>query len=112
MPWSPLTRRSTDARLADLAGFRVGVCMGTTVASQLNDLQFYKAYRERGSAPMTSVDRFLKGNLAEYIARRIGARGPQMTVVNACSSGTDAIGVALSWLKGGSVRHRDRRRGR
>jgi 3-oxoacyl-[acyl-carrier-protein] synthase II len=90
-----------DARLADLSGFRVGVCMGTTVASQLNALQFYKAYREHGSAPMTSVDRFLKGNLAEYIARRIGARGPQISVVNACSSSTDAIGVALAWLKGG-----------
>jgi 3-oxoacyl-(acyl-carrier-protein) synthase len=90
-----------DAHLADLAGFRVGVCMGTTVASQLNALQFYKTYREHGAAPMTSVDRFLKGNLAEYIARRIGARGPQLSVVNACSSSTDAIGVALSWLKGG-----------
>ncbi len=90
-----------DARLSDLKEFRVGVCMGTTVASQLNALQFYKTYRERGAAPMTSVDRFLKGNLAEYIARRIGARGPQISVVNACSSSTDAIGVALSWLKSG-----------
>jgi 3-oxoacyl-(acyl-carrier-protein) synthase len=90
-----------DARLADLSGFRVGVCMGTTVASQLNALQFYKAYRENGAAPMASVDRFLKGNLAEYIARRINARGPQMSVVNACSSGTDAVGIALSWLKSG-----------
>jgi len=88
-----------EAHLDDLAGFRVGVCMGTTVASQLNDLAFYTAYRERGSASMVSVDRFLKGNLAEYIARRVHARGPQLTVVNACSSGTDAIGVALSWLK-------------
>jgi 3-oxoacyl-[acyl-carrier-protein] synthase II len=90
-----------EARLGDLTGFRVGVCMGTTVASQLNALQFYKTFRERGAAPMTSVDRYLKNNLAEYIARRIGARGPQASVVNACSSSTDAIGVALSWLKGG-----------
>jgi 3-oxoacyl-(acyl-carrier-protein) synthase len=49
---------------------------------------------------MNSVDRFLQGNLAEYIAKRINARGPVLTVVNACSSGTDALGVALSWLKG------------
>jgi 3-oxoacyl-(acyl-carrier-protein) synthase len=48
---------------------------------------------------MTSVDRFLKGNLAESIARKTKARGPQLTIVNACSSGTDAIGAALSWLK-------------
>ena len=89
----------TDAGLSDLSGYRVGVCMGTTVASQLNDLQFYTSYRERGSASMTSVDRFLKGNLAEAIARKTEARGPQLTIVNACSSGTDAIGAALSWLK-------------
>jgi 3-oxoacyl-[acyl-carrier-protein] synthase II len=87
------------ARLDDLSGFRVGVCMGTTVASQLNDLQFYKAYRELGPVPLAAVDRFLKGNLAQYIGRRYKTRGPVLTVVNACSSGTDAIGAALSWLK-------------
>jgi 3-oxoacyl-(acyl-carrier-protein) synthase len=88
-----------DARLYDLPKYRVGVCLGTTVASQLNDLNFYMTFRELNSAPMTAVDRFLKGNLAEYVSRKIGARGPQLTIVNACSSGTDAIGVALSWLK-------------
>ncbi len=90
-----------EARLSDLSKFRVGICMGTTVASQLNDLTFYQSYREKGAAPMTAIDRFLTGNLAEYIARKTGARGPQASVVNACSSGTDAIGIALSWLKSG-----------
>jgi 3-oxoacyl-(acyl-carrier-protein) synthase len=89
-----------DAGLVDLSALRVGVCLGTTVASQLNDLEFYRLYRDRGCAPLTSVDRFLKGNLAEYVARRIKARGPTLTVVNACSSGTDALGIGLSWLKG------------
>lgn len=96
-----LDQAIAEAHLTDLSTYRVGVCMGTTVASQLNALEFYKAYRETGAAPMTAVDRFLKGNLAEYIARRIKVRGPQMSVVNACSSSTDAIGVALSWLKAG-----------
>lgn len=88
-----------EAELADTAGLRVGVCIGTTVASQLNDLQFYKCYRETGTAPLAAAERFLKGNLAQCVARRIGARGPVLTVVNACSSGTDAVGIALSWLK-------------
>ena len=91
-----------DAGLQDgFAGFRVGVCLGTTVACQLNDIDFYRAYRSTGIAPMDSVDRFLKGNLAEAVARTIGIHGPCLTVVNACSSGADAIGVALSWLRGG-----------
>lgn len=87
------------AQLGDnLSKFRVGVCMGTTVASQLNDIEFYKSYRNSGAAPMEPVDRYLKGNLAEFISRKINASGPSLTIVNACSSGTDAIGVALSWL--------------
>jgi 3-oxoacyl-[acyl-carrier-protein] synthase II len=86
---------------AGLTEYRVGVCMGTTVASQLNDLEFYRSYRNTGAAPMAAVDRYLKGNLAQCISRQIKAQGPSLTVVNACSSGTDAIGAALSWLKNG-----------
>src|SRR5512145_3054593 len=40
-----------EAQLTDLSGLRVGVCMGTTVASQLNDLKFYQTYRAERSAP-------------------------------------------------------------
>ncbi len=90
------------ARLpADLSELRVGVCLGTTVASQLNGRQFYESYRRTGSASMLAVDRYLKGNLAEFISRRVRACGPYMTVVNACSSGSDAIGAASSWIKNG-----------
>lgn len=80
---------------------RVGVCLGTTVASQLNDVGFYAALRAGGDAPLTAVDRYLRGNLAEAVAGDIGAAGPRLTVANACSSGTDALGVAFSWLKAG-----------
>lgn len=90
-----------DAGLSDLHGKRVGVALGTTVASQLNDLDFYRTWRETGAAPMAAVDRFLAGNLAEWLARRLGADGPAVTVVNACSSGADAIGIARSWLCSG-----------
>ncbi len=84
-----------------LSAFRVGVCLGTTVASQLNDLEFYRSYRRSEPLAMPPLDRYLKGNLAQAVARAIGARGPAVTVVNACSSGADAIGVALSWLRNG-----------
>lgn len=86
---------------ADREGLRIGVSLGTTVACQLNDMAFYRAYRETGDAPMDAVDRFLKNNLADAVSHSIGAAGPSFTVVNACSSGTDAVGVALSWLRAG-----------
>jgi 3-oxoacyl-(acyl-carrier-protein) synthase len=91
-----------DAGLrSDLSRLKVGVCLGTTVASQLNDIDFYRAYRSEKPVSMHSVDRYLKGSLAGAIGRAIEARGPSLTVVNACSSGADAIGVALSWLRDG-----------
>jgi len=49
--------------------------------------------------PWSPWRRFLKGNLAEAAAAEIRATGPHITTVNACSSGSDAIGVALSWLR-------------
>ncbi|MEI6515941.1 MAG: beta-ketoacyl-[acyl-carrier-protein] synthase family protein [bacterium] len=84
-----------------LSGLRVGVCMGTTVASQLNDMEFYAAYRKTGMAPLEPVEASLKGNLAEAVARRIGAEGPCVTIVNACSSSADAVGVGLGWIRNG-----------
>ena len=78
---------------------RVGVCFGTTVASQLNNIQFYKEFKETGESCIEPVDKYLKGNLAETIARKYKLKGPRSVVVNACSSGADAIGIAMSWLK-------------
>ena len=47
-----------DANLEDLSEYRVGICLGTTVASQLNDMDFYKSYREKGSAPLDAASVF------------------------------------------------------
>ena len=44
------------------------------------------------------IDTYFKGNLAEALGVRLGVAGPALTIVNACSSGADAIGVALDWL--------------
>jgi len=91
-----------DAGLYEnLSTFRVGICLGTTVASQLNDMDFYRTYRNGNAPSMDSVDRYLKGNLAQAVGHALKVRGPAATVVNACSSGADAIGVARSWLRSG-----------
>jgi len=84
-----------------LSGFKAGVCLGTTVASQLNDIDFYASFRKSGNADLKPVDRYLRGNLAEAVAHIVKASGPAVTVVNACSSGTDAVGIAVSFLKSG-----------
>ena len=67
---------------------RLGICMGTTVASQLNDTDFYRQYRNQGNAAMNSVDRYLKSNLAWSLAQffKISNISFCTTIVNACSS--------------------------
>jgi len=88
----------TDA----LRKLRVGVCLGTTVGSALNIEDFYRGYRTGGSPDLETIERFLRSNPAAAVSREFGLDGPVQTVVNACSSGTDAIGIGASWLRAGS----------
>jgi len=85
----------------DIPGVKVGVCMGTTVGSAMNNEEFYRDYRNGLQPDMAIIDRFLHGNPASVIAREFGLSGPCQTVVNACSSGADAIGIGALWLRSG-----------
>ena len=86
---------------AALKGKRIGVAIGTTVGSTLNDLDFYREYRKTGKASMVAVDHYLQGDLASVVHSFLETHGPSVTVVNACTSGADAIGMAMSWIKAG-----------
>ncbi len=85
----------------DLKGLRVGVCIGTTVGSAMNSERFYRQYRQGQKPEMTPIERFLRSNPAASVARYFGLAGPVQTVVNACSSGTDAVGLAAEWIRNG-----------
>lgn len=85
----------------ELKGKRIGVAMGTTVGSILNDLDFYREYRQNGKASMDAVDRYLQGNLASVVHSFLETQGPSITVVNACASGADAVGIAMAWIQAG-----------
>lgn len=98
-----------DAGLSDTASktappispLRIGVCVGTSVACQLNSVSFYKAFREHGKPPIEPLIDYYHANLGQAISDLIGAQGPHTTVVNACSSGADAIGIAAQWINAG-----------
>jgi 3-oxoacyl-(acyl-carrier-protein) synthase len=79
--------------------FRIGVCCGTTVASQLNNIEFYRQFREDKVKSYNPVKQYLSGNISEELVRDNNFSGPGLNVVNACSSGADAIGIAMSWIK-------------
>ncbi len=98
-----ISEACNDSGLDNLVGSaeRVGVCLGTTVASQLNNVAFYDAYRTTGRPPLGPVYDYLHANLAHAVGEILNLQGPRMTVVNACSSGADAIGIAASWIHNG-----------
>jgi 3-oxoacyl-[acyl-carrier-protein] synthase-1/3-oxoacyl-[acyl-carrier-protein] synthase II len=84
-----------------LRSLRVGVCVGTTVGSAMNNEQFCRDYRAGLDPDLAPIERILRSNPAAVIAREFELTGPCQTVVNACASGTDAIGLAASWIRGG-----------
>lgn len=92
-----------DAGLADddLQGLRVGVCIGTTVGSAMNNEEFYRDFRVGDDPAMTAIDRYLRSNPAAAVSRHYRLDGPCQTVVNACASGSDAIGLGAAWINAG-----------
>ena len=60
--------------------FRVGVCFRTTVASQLNNIAFYDAYRREGNPPLDAVYHYLNANLGKAVGDLLQVTGPRMTI--------------------------------
>ncbi|MBE1426598.1 3-oxoacyl-[acyl-carrier-protein] synthase-1/3-oxoacyl-[acyl-carrier-protein] synthase II [Desulfomicrobium macestii] len=87
--------------ISDLDTSRVGVCIGTSVGASLNLLDFYRGTRAGQTPDLEPVHRYLNSNPAVTLAHALGTTGPVQTVVNACSSGADAIGLAASWIAQG-----------
>jgi 3-oxoacyl-[acyl-carrier-protein] synthase II len=87
--------------LESLRGLRVGVCVGTTVGSAMNNEAFCRDYRAGLEPDLEPIARIMRSNPAALIAREFELTGPCQTVVNACASGTDAVGLAASWIRGG-----------
>ncbi len=83
----------------ELLRFSVGVCIGSTVGCTLNNEPFYRDYRKNKKPGMDAITRYLNNNTARYLADELDLNGPVATVANACSSGTDAIGLGKLWLE-------------
>ncbi len=85
----------------DLSRLKVGVCIGTTVGGSMNDEKFYRDFREHKTPELQPITRYLRSNPAAVVAEDFNLHGPQLTVVNACSSGTDAIAIGTEWIRSG-----------
>ncbi len=85
----------------DQAKRNIGVAIGTTVGCTLNNEPFYRDFKANAEPDLAAVRLYLSSNPAHALARRFGWKGPVATVANACSSGTDAVGLAKSWIEHG-----------
>jgi 3-oxoacyl-(acyl-carrier-protein) synthase len=80
-------------------GIRTGLVFGTTTLGATlpsNEARCRYLAGAQGDKPGAAEE-----NPALAAARELGVNGPFTAVMNACASGTDALGIALEWLRGG-----------
>lgn len=84
---------------ADLPqGKRGGIVMGTTSGSSLHFLRGYQALSKQEPLVSKDIEEFFTSNLALYLAEKYGLSLP-LNLVNACTSGADALGMAVDLLR-------------
>jgi 3-oxoacyl-(acyl-carrier-protein) synthase len=84
---------------------RVGIYLGTSIGPLGYAMQQYGTFVDKGIErvhPMAPAQNY-PGVIASELAIQFGIRGPAMTVSTACTSGADALGLALSQLRAGVV---------
>jgi 3-oxoacyl-[acyl-carrier-protein] synthase-1/3-oxoacyl-[acyl-carrier-protein] synthase II len=84
-----------------LRPLRVGVCVGTTIGCAMSNETFCRQSHAGVKPDMGPIETIQRSNPAAVIARAFDLSGPLQTVVNACSSGTDAVAIAASWIRAG-----------
>ncbi len=87
--------------LDELAGYRVGAALGTTVGCTFHNEPYYSDWKNGRDVAPDPLFTYFNSNLAECIQHILGLDGPRVVITNACASGADAIGVAKSWLESG-----------
>lgn len=80
---------------------RVGIVLGTTVGCTFHNEEYYSDWKNGAQPDPALLHNYFASNLAERIQAILGVQGPRIVITNACASGTDAIGLAKSWLEYG-----------
>lgn len=82
---------------------RVSVIVGTSVDASFHCFDTYKNWKENhlSAKDAQTVADYLSRSTAQTISRYFGFTGPFQTVVTACASGTDAIGIGRNWIAHG-----------
>jgi 3-oxoacyl-[acyl-carrier-protein] synthase II len=82
---------------------RTAVILGNGIGGREIDHEAHKTLFEKGAqriSPM-AIPKLIINEAAGNISMALNAKGPVLTIVTACASGTDAIGVALDAIRSG-----------
>ena len=82
----------------DLKKLRVGVCLGSTVGCTNYQEEFALAYNLGKYPTAEALFDFYINNSSQFISRYFECQGPVQMVNNACTSGSDTVGIAANWL--------------
>lgn len=98
--------RDADLRMEREPTHRVGVMVGAGMgAMTLGERELTKLYESRRPDRVhpNFIPTITLNSASGLVALAHGARGPNLTVSTACSSSAHAIGLALSFLRGGQA---------
>jgi 3-oxoacyl-[acyl-carrier-protein] synthase II len=82
---------------------RIGVVIGTGIGGLTTLFEQIQVFNQRGPSRVRPflVPMMLPDSGAGIVAIQLGARGPNMAVVTACATGTNAIGEAVEMIRRG-----------
>ena len=98
-----------EAKLQELESDsgNIGVIMGTGVGGITSYSRVYDAlFSGPDERPIDTytIPRIMNSAVSSAISIRLGVRGPNFTLNTACSSGANAIGQAMQWVREGQLR--------
>jgi 3-oxoacyl-[acyl-carrier-protein] synthase II len=84
---------------------RIGVMVGAGIGGLPAIERAYRAYMEKGYRRITPffIPMSIINELSGHISMRFGAKGPNISVVTACATGTHSIGDAFKWIQRGDA---------
>lgn len=97
--------KHADLTVTEVNRDRIGVMLGTGIGGMSTLFQQMEVFFQRGPDRVSPflVPMMLPDTAAGMIAIQLGVRGPNMAIVSACASGTNAIGEAAEMIRRGDA---------
>ena len=97
--------KHADLAITEVNRDRIGVMLGTGIGGMNTLFQQMEVYFQRGPDRVSPflVPMMLPDTAAGMVAIQLGVRGPNMAIVSACASGTNAIGEAAEVIRRGGA---------